>query len=66
FQLFGLRDYGRVDLRRDKDGSLHVLEINANPCLSPDAGFPAAAGQAGLDYTAMVAQMTTLLGDRRV
>ena len=50
----------------DKDGSLHVLEINANPCLSPDAGFPAAAGQAGLDYTAMVAQMTTLLGDRRV
>jgi D-alanine-D-alanine ligase len=66
FQLFGLRDYGRVDLRMDKDGSLHVLEINANPCLSPDAGFPAAAGQAGLDYTAMVAEMTTLLGDRRV
>jgi D-alanine-D-alanine ligase len=66
FQLFGLRDYGRVDLRMDKDGSLHVLEINANPCLSPGAGFPAAAGQAGLDYAAMVAQMTTLLGDRMV
>jgi D-alanine-D-alanine ligase len=66
FQLFGLRDYGRVDLRMGTDGSLYVLEINANPCLSPDAGFPAAVGRAGLDYTAMVAKMTSFLGDRMV
>ncbi len=66
YRLFNLRDYGRVDLRMDRNGALFVLEINANPCLSPDAGFPAAVRQAGLDYTAMTAQMIAFLGDRMV
>ncbi len=66
YRLFGLRDYGRVDLRMDRNGRLFVLEINANPCLSPDAGFVAACGAAGLDYIAMVAQITTFLGNRMV
>jgi D-alanine-D-alanine ligase len=54
FHLFGLRDYGRVDLRLDKDNIINVLEINANPCLSPDAGFPAAVAESGKKYTEMV------------
>jgi len=48
WRIFGLRGYARVDFRVDASGALLVLEINANPCLSPDAGFPASASQAGM------------------
>jgi D-alanine-D-alanine ligase len=53
----GLAGYGRVDLRLDESGRPHVLEVNANPCLSADAGFMAAAGRAGLDAAAVVARI---------
>lgn len=57
FALFGLRDYGRVDLRLNANNEPYVLEVNANPCLSPDAGFAAATAAGGLDYIAMVKEL---------
>ena len=48
WRLFGLRGYARVDVRVDAEGLPWVLEINVNPCLSPDGGFYAAVRQAGL------------------
>jgi D-alanine-D-alanine ligase len=48
--LFGLRGYARVDFRVDNNGKPWVLEINANPCLSLDAGFAAALDRAQIQY----------------
>ncbi|WP_373499758.1 GNAT family N-acetyltransferase [Desulfococcus sp.] len=48
---FGLSGYARVDFRVDDAGRPWILEINANPCLSPDAGFAAALETAGIAYT---------------
>ena len=50
WRLFGLRGYVRVDFRVDQAGQPWILEINTNPCLSPDAGYTAALAEAGLDY----------------
>lgn len=48
--LFGLAGYARVDFRVDAEGRAWILEINANPCLSPDAGFAAALARAGIPF----------------
>lgn len=56
FAFLGLRDYGRVDLRLDTLGRINILEINANPCLSPDAGFAAAVAESKMSYTEMVGE----------
>ncbi len=50
----GLRGYGRVDVRLDKAGVPHVLEVNANPALAPDAGFAAAAREAGIGFPDLI------------
>lgn len=50
WRRFELRGYARVDFRVDESGQPWVLEVNANPCLSPDAGFAAALARAGIEY----------------
>lgn len=57
WDLFGLSGYARVDFRVDAAGAPWVLEVNTNPCLAPDAGFAAAAAQAGITYDALVAHL---------
>lgn len=60
WERFGLRGYARVDFRVTPDGSPMVLEVNANPCLSPDGGFMAAAAEALLSPEQV---LTLILGD---
>jgi D-alanine-D-alanine ligase len=50
WKLFMLRGWARVDFRVDQNGNPWILEINANPCLSPDAGLVAALQQAGIAF----------------
>jgi D-alanine-D-alanine ligase len=57
WEVFNLRGYARVDVRVDQSSKPWVLEINANPCLSPDAGFPEAAAQAGLSMEHVVERL---------
>jgi D-alanine-D-alanine ligase len=57
WHLFGLQGYARVDFRVDRQGRPWILEINTNPCLSPDAGFAAAVHQAGMSLTEAVGRI---------
>lgn len=57
FALFGLAGYARVDFRVDAQGRPWILEVNANPCLSEDAGFAAAAARGGLTMEQVVGRI---------
>jgi D-alanine-D-alanine ligase len=48
WECFGLKGFARVDFRVDEKDNPWVIEINGNPCISPDSGFIAAANRAGL------------------
>lgn len=54
WDLFRLAGYARVDFRVDAAGQPWILEVNTNPCLSPDAGLAAAIEQTGLGFTEAV------------
>tara|TARA_B110000503_G_scaffold10373_1_gene14035 strand:+ start:2804 stop:3847 length:1044 start_codon:yes stop_codon:yes gene_type:complete len=54
WQAFQLTSYARIDIRCDEAGKPWVLEINANPCLTQDAGFAAASYQAGMSYLQVI------------
>ncbi|MBF0225091.1 MAG: D-alanine--D-alanine ligase [Desulfobacterales bacterium] len=50
WSVFGLKGYARIDLRLDENNQPFVLEVNTNPCLSPDAGFSAALEESGIPF----------------
>jgi D-alanine-D-alanine ligase len=65
WRIFGLRGYARVDFRVDAAGLPWVLEVNTNPCISSDAGFIAAAAQAGLRVEDVMARLIRAAIGRR-
>ena len=62
WRLFDLRGYARVDFRVNRECRPWILEVNANPCLSPDAGFHATTLQAGLNFTEVLRR---IIADRK-
>jgi D-alanine-D-alanine ligase len=41
----------------DEKGNPYVIEINGNPCISPDSGFIAAAHRAGLSNKEVIGRI---------
>lgn len=54
FEVLGLRDYGRVDLRVDRRGNPFVIDVNPNCDVSPEGGLSLAAARGGLSYEDLV------------
>jgi D-alanine-D-alanine ligase len=60
YQALELRDYGRVDMRLQPDGRVHVIEVNPNPWLSSRAELAMAARKAGRTYSQLVQEIVDL------
>jgi D-alanine-D-alanine ligase len=52
--VFSLGGYARVDFRLDAEGNPMVMEVNANPCITPNSGFVSAAQRSGIGFTEIV------------
>jgi D-alanine-D-alanine ligase len=62
FAALGARDYGRIDIRLDAEGTPHFLEANLIPCLIRGSGnFPKACFiNMGMDYDEMILHIVQL------
>ena len=64
YQALELRDYGRVDMRLQADGRVHVIEVNPNPWLSSRAEFAMAARKSGRTYPQLIEEIIELTTSR--
>src|SRR5258705_2964920 len=64
YQALELRDYGRVDMRLQADGRVHVIEVNPNPCLSSRAEFAMAARKSWRTYNQLIEEIIELTSSR--
>src|SRR5258706_5805438 len=64
YQALELRDYGRVDMRLQPDGRVHVIEVNPNPWLSSRAEFAMAARKSGRTYNQLIEEIIELTSSR--
>lgn len=54
YKRLGLRDYGRFDFRRSKDGLIKLMEANTNPAWAYDAKLALMASFAEIEYPQML------------
>jgi len=66
WKTLGCRDYVRVDFRLTEEGEPVILELNANPDISPEAGYAAALQEAGISYDDFVRILLDNAAARRI
>jgi D-alanine-D-alanine ligase len=64
-RIFGCRDYGRVDIRLDQKGKPYVIEVNANPDLSPKAGYIRSFLASGRSYEDFINSLVKWAAERK-
>ncbi|MDD3190130.1 MAG: ATP-grasp domain-containing protein [Candidatus Pacebacteria bacterium] len=50
YNILDCHDYGRVEIRVDKNGNPYVLELNPNPTINLTSCVPSVAKLTGMDY----------------
>jgi len=60
YRTLGLSGYARIDLRRDANGHVYVLEANPNPQLAYGEDFAESAERAGISYEALLQRIINL------
>jgi D-alanine-D-alanine ligase len=60
YRALGLSGYARMDFRVKEDGSVYVLEANANPNLEAAEDFAESARAAGTPYEELLEKIITL------
>lgn len=63
YRALSLSGYARMDFRLRSDGSVFVLEANANPNISRNEDFADSAQAAGVEYPALLEQIMRLGGN---
>jgi D-alanine-D-alanine ligase len=62
----GVRDYARVDMRLDQNNQPYVIEVNANPDISPGAGFMRSFSASGRTYDDFVSSVLQRALERKL
>jgi D-alanine-D-alanine ligase len=60
YRALHLTGYARMDFRMRADGTIFVLEANANPNLAEEEDFSRSAAAAGIDYDELLGRLLTL------
>lgn len=65
YSALGCRDYARMDVRMDANGSLYFIDINTLPGLRPNfSDFPNVATKGGYDYDGLINEILNLAVER--
>lgn len=64
FKALQCSDCARVDMRVDKNGNIHVLELNSLPSLGLRSTYVRAAEQAGLDFDRLINRLVEVASSR--